>query len=177
MRTVCLILLLAAPAQAGQLEAEHQRLHAEMESLAARGAWEGADRAYVALTELGVPLTWDDHWWGGQVALSLGNVNDAVLRFRGAEAIAGTEDLYVELGRLFAAYSLVSVRVARRHEEPLLSIADPPFDPIMLRTLDVARAALKSDRRYDGLLPLGQYEIAGTSFEVIGQPLVKVKAR
>lgn len=168
---------LGTPAFAGEAEAEHVRLQNEIGSLVARSAWRGADRVYEQMVALRLPLTFDDHWLGAQTAKALGNVNDTHVRLKAAEALGPTELLYEELAQLYAAYGMVKVKVSKDHEQPVLRTLEMPFDPVMARTIDAARVAVEADNAYDGLLPLGRYEVAGTRFDVIGEPLVKIKVR
>lgn len=173
-----LFLLLAAPPAAEASEAERTRLTQEMGKLVARGAWKGADRAYTELTALeGAELSYDEHLLGAQIARTLGNTNDTHQRLKAAEAIDPTEEVYVELAQLFAAYGLVEIRVTRKAAAHELSALELPFDGAMVRTIEAARDQLRETRRYQGLLPLGRYRIGEHRFDVIGEPLLQVKAK
>ena len=173
------LLALAAPSRAGASDAEAVRLRAEMEDLAARTSWKGVDTAYRQLDALkGAEPTYDDHVLGALAARQLGEVNDAWWRLKRAAALDGTEEVYTEIALLEAYYGPVDLVVSKHWRDPIaLEALDPPFEAVPRAVIERARLTLDDAHRYQGLLPLGRYDLSGVAFEVIGGPEVKAKRR
>jgi hypothetical protein len=152
------------------LEAEHVRLSEEMRMLASRNAWRGVEDSYQkleALAERGVALTVDDVWYGAQAARSLGDLGTAYARLKTAQSIGTNEAIDQWVADIEASYGSVELSVDERYGESFeLTPAQMPFDPEGRGAIEAAQRSIAETRAYEGLLPIGRYELGDRSFEV-----------
>ena len=169
-------LLLAAPvalspaAYAGEVEeAEHLRLEEEMQKLASRSAWGGVESAYQELLVLatqGEPLTFDDHQLGAQAAKALGNMAAAENRLRAALRIQDSPELLSEIENIEQIYAPVALSWEKGAEATELSIATMPFAPEQRNAVETAQNQLAEQKKFEGLLPLGDYTYGNQKFSI-----------
>ncbi len=142
-----------------RLLAESTRLQSEMVLLARRSAWSGVDRAYRDLLALGAPLDLEAHDLGAQASRALGDAWGAYQRLLRVIAIGGPEVTgHGEMEGYRTAYGRVTVR--RVEETPIsLVAASPPFQPDLRLAISYAAEQLATTGGFDGMLPVGAYQL------------------
>jgi hypothetical protein len=155
-------------------QAELKRLDEEMHKLATRNTWSGVERSYLAMVTLAedhaLTLTHEQHVLGAQAAQARGDVQEQWSRLKAAQAVESDLDTQSWIAVLEVTHGQVSLSVSPfLREPPVLEVLDPP-DPAAMRTIDAARAQLSDRRRFEGLLPLGRYQLGALQFEVDGGP-------
>ena len=160
-----------AAAQA-EAEAEHIRLSVEMERLAQRLTWNGVERKYLLLLELGVELNHSDHLHGAYAARELGDVAACYERLRAAAARDASKEVIDWLWDIDNNYGHVSLSTSPPRAA-ILTMNELPFDPNQRRAVDAAVALVREDGTFSGLLPRGPYAFAGQSFTV--EPGISVR--
>jgi len=175
-------LSVASPAWAGATEeAERYRLQQELEKLAKRNAWPGVERTYVALTELGLPLTLADHLLGAQSAIQAGEMLDALTRLQIGLSEATPDDdpnsSYATAKALKdgfdARYGAIQIMLGDCG--PILFMPSKPFAEQERQAYMRARDKLMKGESFTGLLPAGEYKLDVYSFEVeAGQSITPV---
>jgi hypothetical protein len=179
-------LLFTPPSLAGsqsERDAEAIRLVAEVERLGQKLAWSGVERNYASLVELkGVTVPSPTHLVGAQAALERGDIGGAWERAQRAvksarapqeleRASAWTADFYVNYGE-------VHIQAFTTFSGPLqLRLRDATFSPSAKAALAYAQERLNTTRSFEGFLPMGRYEIAGHTFEIVGGPKERVWLR
>lgn len=176
--------------------AEAHRLEQELERLVRRDSWKGAERTYLAMTQLGVPLTPQAHIFGAQSMFSAGDVTQGRARLLRALPDTSEASYISALKRATAevpgsrtppmsqesARQLLDDAVGTLNELeqsygvvdisvderriPALVKFEMPFGPRELAAVGFAREALQRQRQFAGLLPVGGYMIDGVRFDV-----------
>jgi len=166
-------------AERPEIRAEHVRIADEMARLSAENRWDGVDNHYHTLVGLrGAEPTYHDHWLGAQAASARGDVQATWDRLQQALSVEFTDDALSWWAELTAQYGEVSISVRRSYDGSRdLSVARMPLDPEPRATISAAQGALAVTDSYRGLLPLGQYRLGETAFEVVGGPVVNVTLR
>ncbi len=170
------------PALAGEVEAaKHVQIQEEMQSLAKRNAWTGVERGFQELEQLaldGEPLGYEDYYLGAQAAQALGNMGECESRLKLALGLRDSPEVISWLENLDKNYGPVSLSFERGVKQAELEIAAMPFAPEQRKTIEVAQARLAEDRRFEGLLPIGQYTFGGNEFTIVegdlGEDLLKI---
>ena len=157
-----IVLIFGGLASASDL-AERDRLSGELKTLAAKSRWVGVERVYQDLVKLEVEITARAHQLAGEAARALGDVSAA----RGRYAVAAVTSVEARevLEDLDTRYGQVELRV-RGARLPVLLRPHMPFMTDERVTIERARAQLLGERRFEGWLPKGTYEIDGHVFEV-----------
>lgn len=167
-----LAVLFAGPSHAQEDEPDPRQ---QIEELVARNAWSAADRVYIALLDQGLRLDDADHFRGARAAMALGRINDAVARLEQARKHPESQPL---LDQIATGYGAVKLSVPGSHSGgvPFRS-TDAMIDPLHRTVVQAAKEALESDGSYKGLLPLGNYKIGDTAFEVVIDGTAKAKLK
>lgn len=171
-------LALAAPhgaedADPARSAAEHTRLSGDLERLAGRQLWSGAEKKFQELERLGVDLSSDDLVHGADAARALGNMEGAYRRLKAASQIEPTKIIVDTLFAIDANYGLVELSANAPKQDTLLEPALMPFDPDARVAVQAAMASVRTSGGYKGLLPRGDYVFAGQPFSV--QPGIGVR--
>lgn len=154
----------AAPSPA--VDAERDRILAELQQLEARGIWKGVDRSYVRLEGLlarGSIVSAEAHLAGAEAARTLGDIAALVTRLERAGA-AGA-DVRAALDSIQQRFTRVHLVAPRRLGAALQSLRNP-FELDARRAIEVARDALTTTGTHEGYLPVGEYSLGGIPFEV-----------
>lgn len=155
---------LAAPDAA--VEAERDRILAEMRLLESRGVWKGVDRSYRDLEKLlerNVSLSPETHLAGAEAARTLGDISALVTRLERAQAAgAGVGGDLASVRSRFTRVHLVAPRRLGAELECLRL----PFELDARRAIEVAQASLATLGTHEGYLPLGDYRLGGIPFRV-----------
>lgn len=162
--------LLLAAGPAGASEAERTRLQRELHDQAARSAWEGVERTYRTLVELGLPLSPADHVVGHQSALRRGDALLAALRLARipdpphapADEAAQARSLEQALLRSYGLVAIVVVPPRLR----TLEREEAAFSPHQQAAVERAARLLHETGEARGLLPVGTYRVADRTFRV-----------
>ncbi len=168
----------APPAFAGEVErAEHIRVSEEMRKLAGRNAWSAVDAQYRKLEELerkGEKLEAKEHLLGAQAGRSLGDVTAARARYAKAQAAGDTTEAATAIAEIDANFGRVELTFEPKWEgDRTLAAKVPPFAPDQRAALAIAVQRVADGADYIGLLPAGDYTIAGKAFNVVvGQAAV-----
>ncbi len=155
--------------------AEYVRLSSEMKRRAAKDHWDGVEHAYNAALATGSPLSFDDHMFGVNAALSRGDIATARTRLLDAKALRDGDPTVIEtLWSIDTAYAAVRLRAA---PESTLDIAAMPFNPQQAKAVGFARSELAKTGAFEGYLPAGEYTLVNAPFVVIireigAEPLV-----
>lgn len=170
MRPLLLLLaLVSAPGAALAADcnqAEYHRLSSEAEKLAQRNAWAGVERAYEAMVATGCELDFDDHHVGAQSARTLGKIWEMYERFSAAAALDPRPEIADTLKGFDANYGRVRIQGDARRR-PELHRPAMPFAPDQRKAIEWAQEVLAGTGSFEGMLPLGDYEVGGQPFTVV----------
>lgn len=171
----------SAPKDARQAEAI--RLVEEMQRLSQRTAWSGVERQFDKLEKLkGVEIPADAYLLGAKSAQATGNIAAARKRAEKAIGYAGKDIATLTAASQFLTeFDILNgpVRIdvpSQMEQIPVLRSAQPVFDPGQRAALEHANQDLTTNRGFSGYLPLGQYQIGSTPFDVLPseKPIVVV---
>jgi hypothetical protein len=131
--------------------AEARRLRGELVKVARAGRHDAVDRLYKQLVELGQPIPNDIHTYAADAAMARGDLMHCVARLHRA---GGGDQL---------------VDVTNRYGAVRLSLAAPGaqvqgaerFAPDERMAVSFVNTQLATDGRFVGMLPAGEYEVAG----------------
>lgn len=166
MTWILALLLIVSTSRAVDVgEAEHIRLSEDIEQLANRQLWPGAEKKFAELERLGVEMTYADLWNGALAARSLGNAEAAYNRLKVAAKVKGTKEVINWLVTIDANYGLVEL-IATPPRGIVLDLAEMPFDPDQRIAVDAAKEHVRKEGGFKGLLPRGNYVFAGQPFKV-----------
>lgn len=155
--------------------AEHQRLSAEMARLAQRNAWEGVERSYQRILELGVDPSFDDLVLASEAARHRGDIAAARARLVTASARRDDPDVIASLAEIDESYGAVVLH--REKGARGLAAEEPPFRPDRRAALAHATERVEQDGAFEGYLPEGAYTLGDREFEVAaGQAPLRVDA-
>jgi len=180
-RPIALFLLLCTGGTAFAQEtpdpvAEYRRLSTAMSSLAAKNAWDGVERNFNQMIELGQPVSPGDWLTGAQSAREVGDITTAHSRLMKGQEAGGSEEITSWLTEIKQTYSEVQL-MCDPGATPL-TIDPMPFQPDRVKAVEFAQALIQSKGVFEGLLPEGDYEMGILPVEVIpGDPLVVVDVR
>jgi len=165
----------AGAVERGAVAAEHTRLTEEMRSKAARNRWDAVDAHYRELLVLrGGEIRYEDHWMGAQAASALGDIQSTWERLNLALGVEFTDEALIWWATLTAQYGEVHLIVKPTATQPItLTISEPPIESEKRATIEAAQEALQTKGAFQGLLPLGQYQLGEMQFEVLGGPSVR----
>jgi hypothetical protein len=146
-------------------QAEYNRLTQELELLAGKNAWVGAERAFTALLATGVDASFEDLMRGAHAARAIGDVTAVRERLELAKDVREEREVIDWLWQL------------DEHFGPVWLACDPgsllrleteaqPFDPDQQRAIEFAQSAIAEDCAFDGLLPAGEYRFYETVLKV-----------
>lgn len=146
--------------------AEYARLTQELEGLAKRNAWSGAERTFQKLQATGWPPSQDDWMYGAHAARAIGDVAATRERLLGAKAIEEDKDVFDWLWSIDQTYASVNLWC-----DPdrgwALEAETRPFDPDQVRAMEFAVEEIATRCHFEGYLPAGSYTFAGRSFNVM----------
>lgn len=164
------VLLSATPAFAldAATEAEYHRLAAKLENLAERNAWTGAERTYQSMSELGMELTFKDHFQGAQAARAVGDVTSARKRLDICSKMQENEEVLDWLWQIDQTYGTVHLFADVGAVELKANVT--PFDPNQLSAIQFAQNSVATTGTFEGLLPKGDYTFGPFDLQV--QPMV-----
>ncbi len=160
-------------AEQAAAQAELVRLQGQLRSLASRGHWTGVDEIYQRMAELEhVKPDLEDHLRGIEAAEALGRPDLAWPRVNAALTLSDSADLIERHARLGIFYGEIELTVAKDVSPAglTLSMVDMPLDPAQRRVVETAQTSLRATGSYAGLLPLGQYAVGGSTFDIVGGP-------
>lgn len=165
----CAVLLLALAAPAAQAQdpqataAEVRRLGEEMSRLASRNAWVGVESAWDKLVEMGAEPTAEQALLAAQAARSVGDTAATLERLRLADELGA--DVDDQLAEITSAYG--PVRLYARQGTATLAPSEVPFQPDRKASQDFAAKRLLEDGTFEGWVPAGVYDVAGTRLVVV----------
>lgn len=166
--TVALLAPTAALAQSAD-QAEAYRLEQEIKRLADRNAWAGVERAYEDLVKLDAQVSVEIHNIGAQSARFLGKTYEVYSRLERAQAIEPNEQTAADLEGFDAQYGRVRIKGDARRR-PELTREQMPFPPDQRKSIEWAQRVVSETGSFEGMLPLGEYQIAGKAFTVEAGP-------
>jgi hypothetical protein len=145
--------------------AEHIRLSGDIEQLASRQLWAGAEKKFAELEKLGVEMSYEDLLHGAYAARALGNAQHAYDRLKVAARIKGTREVVDWLYAIDANYGQV-ILLATPPRGVTLEAAEMPFEPDQRVCVEATVELVKKEGGFTGLLPRGTYTFAGQQFTV-----------
>ena len=161
------MLLTLSPAHAGKdvIQAEHERLVDEMETLVQRQVWSGVERKYKEMEKLDIELTQEDHLHGAYAARELGDMEAVYDRLKKAASIDPTKEVIDWLWEIDSNYGHVElITVPNRSTE--LTIDEMPFDTSQRKAVEIAIEEAKDEGTFTGMIPKGNYTFAGQPFTI-----------
>jgi len=141
---------------------EHQRLHVELERLAAKQAWSGVERTWRDLLATGVDPEDGDRITAAQGALALGDLSAARERLLPVATRTEDRDVIETLYRIDHDYG--RVRLVGSTE---LVIEERPFLPEAAAAVAFAAQRVAEEGRFEGHLPPGRYRYGMEIIEVV----------
>jgi hypothetical protein len=159
----CMVWAFAAEPSSDGVDAEARRLGEEMVAHASAGRRKPLLRDYRRVLDLGVPFDAQLHLLAGEASLAEGDVAGAVARWqRVPEEHAAASEVAERLAALGARYGVV--RLAAGPDEVLEGGAR--FLPEEVAAVEHARARLKEEGVFVGLLPIGSFTLGERTLEV-----------
>lgn len=148
-------------------ELDVSALHAQVVDLAGQNRWSGVEATYTTLVGAGAPIPPEVHLAGARAAQESGRPLLAWQRAqRASEAPARVrEQLEALTTHLEARFGLVHLFVPPEQSATLVA-TQRPFAKLDRDAIDVAAQVVAEQGVFRGLLPVGAYELGGTSFEV-----------
>jgi len=160
--------------------AEARRLVTEMNDLARRNAWAGVSQTYERAIALpGVNYDSAVHWLAAEAAR---NEGDMVITWRRLNRVLQIEPLHPDAiyqrAVIEASYGQVTLKARSKPDAPPALLGeDLGFNPEYRIAFTHAQEALTEAGRYEGVLPLGRYQLGEVAFEVFGGEPLLVKVR
>jgi hypothetical protein len=145
--------------------AEADRLSDEIRTLARRQIWNGVERKYNQIVELGTDVPSDVHLTGAYSARQSGNllqVYDRLLRASTGKASEAVIDWLWDLDHNYGRVTLL----ADRRRTAALSATHMPLDPNRRNAVEGAIQICQNEGEFNGLLPKGEYSFVGQLFKV-----------
>ena len=161
-----------SPVELKLARAEADRLSDEIRTLARRQVWNGVERKYRQIVELGVEIDSVVHLTGAYSARESGDLLEVYERLMRASAGKPNEAVIDWLWDLDHNYGRVTL-VADRRRTAELSAAEMPLDPNRRNAVQGAVGICEREGRFNGLLPKGEYTFVGQTFRV--EPGVAVR--
>ena len=165
-----LFLVATALASDPALQAEYRRLHEESEKLASKNRWEGVERLYGEMKELGVDLQFDDHMLAAQAARQRGDTGEMLVRLDKAAIVDPRPEATQLAAHVRSEWSFVVLTT-----EPLtpteLKQKGPMFAADERAAVEHAQTIIEETGAYTGWLPPSRYRFAGHPFEVDGSEI------
>jgi hypothetical protein len=163
--------LAISPAYAGEVEkAEHTRISEEMRKLAARNAWSAVEQSYQHLTELeakGEVISYKEFMLGAEAARALGDMGACRARVERASKLDPTKEALDWLADIDTNYGRVDISFDGKYTgERVLAPTVPPFAPDQRASITLAAAQITGGKGFNGLLPAGEYSVAGQKVTV-----------
>lgn len=162
------------PPDPAVVAAEHQRLSDELQRLVERQVWVGAEDRFRACEALGVPLTFQDLLNGAHAARGQGDARASYERLRRAATLEASRQVVDWLWDLDTGYGKV-VLTTNPPKGVDLKVEALPFAPDRRAAVEFAIARLKSEGRFEGLLPLGNYTIGDIPFKVDADVAIQIE--
>lgn len=160
-------LLHTPPAAAGKdiVQAEHERLTDEMESLVQRQVWSGVERKYQEMEKLDIELNAVDHLNGAYAAREFGNMAAVYERLKKAAELEPSKEIVDWLWEIDSSYGLVEL-ITVPNRSAALTTEELPFDTSQRKAVEIAIEAAEKNGHFTGLIPKGTYSFAGQPFMI-----------
>ena len=149
--------------------AEYVRLAQELEKLAARNAWVGVERTFLAMEATGVPLDFDPLLSGAHAARDNGDAAAVKDRLERAAKIKEQKDVFDWMWELDTHYGKVFLAcddVKKKSKRVTLEASAMPFDPSQAKAVNWAINTVEETCFFEGLLPGGDYHFGAAEFTV-----------
>ena len=150
-----------------RLMAEKDRIGDEIKRLMERGIWDGVERKYRDMEQLGVDLNEKDYLNGAYAARELGDVSATHERLWLALKSARKEpkdvvDWLWDIDNHYGRVELVCVPPRGSS----LEINEMPLDPYQRKAVEEAQKKVQRDGIFRGMLPAGRYTFTTQEFTV-----------
>ena len=162
-----LALLHTSTAAAGKdvIQAEHERLTDEMESLVQRQIWSGVERKYQEMVKLNIELNAVDHLHGAYAAREFGDMAGVYDRLKKAAELDSSKEIVDWLWEIDSNYGQVELLTVP-NRTAALSTEEMPFDTCQRKSVEIAIEAAEQHGHFTGLIPKGTYNFAGQPFMI-----------
>ncbi|MCP4808591.1 MAG: hypothetical protein GY884_24875 [Proteobacteria bacterium] len=161
------LLAAIAFAQDPALTAEYRRLHEEASKLAGKNRWEGVERLYVQMVELGIDVTFDDHMLGAQAARDRGDTVEMLVRLDKAAIVEPLPEATQLSAHVRTEWSWV-VLTTEPLTPTILQQKGVMFAADERAAVEFAQAIVEETGEFTGWLPPSKYRFAGHPFEANG---------
>lgn len=143
--------------------AEYDRIVLEMEKMEKNAVWVGVDKRFQDLEKLDVEIAFDHYVLGAQAAQEIGNILACKDRLRKAlELKPKRKQIRQWYTMIENDYGPVSLSSSRK--EAFLERADVVMDPVHAKAIVFAQGKLEKKGKFEGLLPIGNYNFTGQQF-------------
>jgi len=147
-------------------QAEYERLSIELEKMTTKAIWNGADKRFVELEEIGLPVQFEHFVMGAQAAQELGDMLECKKRLAEAlEIKPKKKQIRQWYNQIDEEYGYVALFSTSRGEAKLERV-DYISSPIHSKALSFATQSLDKKGEFEGLLPIGQYNFSGQEFQL-----------
>ncbi len=157
------MLLLSTPSHAAD-DPEVRRLATSIDKLAQKNAWDGVERAYTSIVELGGTEDRDAVLLAAEAARNRGDVANRLARLQTAQQLANdaeTKGLIDGVGAEFG-----QVALSCKGPCPTLLPEVEPFRPDLKNAIAFANTSIDSATRFEGYVPVGDYVFGYRKFTV-----------
>ena len=147
-------------------QAEYERISIEMEKMRKNGIWAGVDKRFREIEDLDVEIKFDHYVLGAQASQELGNILECKLRLEKALEIKPkrrqVRQWYTTIENDYGFVVLSS----SSKKEAVLERKEIIVDPIKNQAITFAQDHLEKKGKFDGMLPIGNYNFSGQDFLV-----------
>ena len=128
----------------------------ELEKLAQKNAWTGAERTFRDMQDLGVALSFNDYYLGAHAARATGDITSTRQRLMAANKVREDKGVLDWMWEIDSNYGVVYL-AADPGAVPLEPEA-MPFDPVQASAVTFAQQCLAQQGVFEGYLPQGNYQ-------------------
>lgn len=155
-------------ATAEEEQAEVVRLYEDMQKFEKRGNWDAVERKYLEILKYKKATPKHGaHVLAAQASDSVGDVGKTRVRLERALKVEEVEKTRAWLESINNNFVRVEITVSNDYETiPDLTPTAMPFFPDQQLAIAFADKQLKTNRRFKGMLPLGEYTVGGATFNL-----------
>ena len=154
------------PTWQAALQAEYRQHHDELVKLASKNRWEGVERHYQALLELGLEVQAEDHLHGAHAARALGDAAAMLERLQSAQSLAPSQETQSWIDEVHSGWTQVSLGTNPATPGVELQCRRKPFAADQRAAIEHAQSVVAETGGFQGWLPPGNYRFAGAKLSL-----------
>ena len=149
-------------------QAEIVRIYEDMQKFKKRGNWEAVERKYLEMLKYKKANPKHEmHILGAQASSEKGDIGTTYERLELALAIEEVSETRTWIDSITSSYLRVDITVSNDYTKiPDLTPAAMPFFPDQQQAIAFAQQQLQSTGKFKGMLPLGEYMMGTTTFNL-----------